>query len=154
MARNLNRCEFIGRLGKDPDVRYTPNGDAVVNFNIAVGESWKDDQGEKQERTEWVRIVAWNKLAEICGEYLKKGAKIYIAGKLRTRKWEDQNGQDKYTTEILAKEMEMLDTRSTGVNSQSGTQSHDAPIEGEVMPPVNEFEDEIPFDRLRHEYLI
>ena len=112
MANDLNRCEFIGRLGKDPEVRYTPNGDAAANFSIAVSESWKNKQtGEKEERTTWVPIVAWRKLAEIIGEYVKKGSRIYIAGKFQVRKWQTQDGQDRYTTEVVADQLQMLDSK-------------------------------------------
>ena len=114
MAKGVNKVIIVGNLGQDPEVRYMPNGEAVANITLATSESWKDQQGQLQERTEWHRCVAYRKLAEIIGEYLKKGAKIYIEGKLRTREWVDQQGQKRYTTEIIANEMQMLDGRGTG----------------------------------------
>ena len=111
MARGINKVILIGNLGGDPEVRYTANGAAVANVTIATSESWKDKQtGEQQERTEWHRVVFFARLAEIVGEYLKKGSKIYIDGRLQTRKWQDKSGQDRYTTEIVANEMQMLDS--------------------------------------------
>ena len=110
---DLNQCNFIGRLGKDPETRYMTNGDAVTNFSIAVGEKWTvKPTGEKQERTEWVNVVAWRNLGEICGEYLVKGSQVMISGKMATRKWQDQNGNDRYTTEIVANNMQMLGGRN------------------------------------------
>lgn len=111
--RGVNKVVLLGNLGKDPEVRYMQgNGGAVANFTLATSESWKDKQtGEQQERTEWHRVVLYDRLAEIAGEYLKKGSKVYVEGSLRTRKWQDQSGQDKYTTEIVANEMQMLDGR-------------------------------------------
>jgi len=117
MARGLNRCEFIGNVGQDPESRFPPNGDQVVNFSIAVSESWTKD-GQKQERTEWVRIVAWRKLAEIISTYVKKGSKVFIAGKMQTRSWDDKDGQKKYTTEIVANEMLMLDSKGENQGQQ------------------------------------
>ncbi|NKB77739.1 MAG: single-stranded DNA-binding protein [Gammaproteobacteria bacterium] len=109
MARGVNKVILVGNLGRDPEIRYTPNGAAVANVTIATSDSWKDKQsGENQERTEWHRVVFFNRLAEIVGEYLKKGSQIYIEGRLQTRKWQDQSGQDRYTTEIVASEMQML----------------------------------------------
>lgn len=118
MARGINKVILIGNLGKDSEVRYMPNGDAAANVSLATSESWKDKQtGEKQERTEWHNVAFFGRLAEIAGEYLKKGAKVYIEGSLRTRKWQDKNGQDRYTTEIIAGEMQMLDSRGDGGNA-------------------------------------
>ncbi len=113
MARGVNKVILVGNLGKDPDVRYMPSGSAVTNVTIATSESWKDKQsGEKQERTEWHNVVFFNRLGEIAGEYLKKGSKVYVEGSLRTRKWQDKtSGQDRYSTEIVASEMQMLDSR-------------------------------------------
>ena len=105
----LNKVMIIGNLGKDPEIRYTQSGSAVASFNVATTERFKDKNGQQQDQTEWHRIVAWGRLAEICGEYLHKGSKVYIEGKLQTRKWTDQNGNEKYTTEIIAREMKMLD---------------------------------------------
>ncbi|MBB3063054.1 single-stranded DNA-binding protein [Microbulbifer rhizosphaerae] len=113
MARGINKVILIGNLGADPETRYMPSGGAVTNVNLATSETWKDKQtGQQQERTEWHRVVFFNRLAEIAGEYLRKGSKVYIEGSLRTRKWQDKNsGQDRYTTEIVASEMQMLDSR-------------------------------------------
>lgn len=112
MARGVNKVILVGNVGVDPDVRYMPNGNAVTTLSVATSESWKDKQtGEKQERTEWHRVVCYNRLGEIAGEYIRKGSKVYLEGSLRTRKWQDQQGQDKYTTEIIASEMQMLDSK-------------------------------------------
>src|SRR3989344_4218177 len=120
MARGINKVILIGNLGADPEIRYTPNGVAVANATLATSSAWKDKQsGESQERTEWHRIVFFNRLAEIVGEYLRKGSKIYIEGSLRTRKWQDKNGVDRYTTEIIANEMQMLDSRGGNGNAHS-----------------------------------
>ncbi|RMH44437.1 MAG: single-stranded DNA-binding protein [Gammaproteobacteria bacterium] len=114
-ARGVNKVILIGNLGRDPEVRYMPNGTAVANITVATSETWKDRQtGEPMERTEWHRVVLYRRLAEIAGEYLRKGSKIYIEGRLQTRKWQDQSGQDRYTTEIVADELQMLDSRSGG----------------------------------------
>lgn len=112
-SRGINKVILIGNLGSDPETRYMPSGGAVTNVNLATSETWKDKQtGQPQERTEWHRVVFFNRLAEIAGEYLRKGSKVYIEGSLRTRKWQDKNsGQDRYTTEIVASEMQMLDSR-------------------------------------------
>ena len=107
----INKVILIGNLGADPEIRYTQSGTAVVNFRLATTESWKGQDGQMQEQTEWHHIVAWKRLAEICAEYLAKGSKVYIEGKLQTRKWQDQNGNDRYTTEIVAREMKMLSPR-------------------------------------------
>ena len=116
MARGVNKVILIGNLGQDPEVRYMPNGNAVTNVTIATSESWKDrESGQQQERTEWHRVVFFGKLAEIAGQYLRKGSKVYVEGALRTRKWQGQDGQDKYTTEIVVDingSMQMLDSRS------------------------------------------
>jgi len=123
MARGVNKVILIGNLGNDPEVRYTPNGNAVSNITLATSTSWRDKQtGELQERTEWHRIAFFNRLAEIVGEYLHKGSKVYIEGSLRTRKWQDKNGIDRYTTEIIANEMHMLDSKSTSQNYQQNSQ--------------------------------
>ena len=112
MARGINKVILIGNIGQDPEVRYMPNGNAVTTLSIATSETWKDKQtGEKQDRTEWHRVVFYNRLGEIAGEYAKKGSKIYVEGSLRTRKWQDQQGQDRYTTEIIGNEMQLLDGR-------------------------------------------
>lgn len=117
---SVNKVILIGRLGQDPDVRYMPNGQAVANVTIATSETWKDkNTGEQQEQTEWHRVVFFRRLAEVVGEYLKKGSRIYVEGRLQTRKWQDNQGQERYTTEIIANEMQMLDTRDSS-NSASG----------------------------------
>jgi len=149
-SRGINKVILIGNLGKDPETRYMPSGGAVTNITVATSETWKDkNTGEQQERTEWHRVVFFNRLAEIAGEYLKKGSKVYIEGSLRTRKWQGQDGQDRYTTEIVANEMQMLDSRGGGGDApysrpqqQSGNQS--APAQS---APVDNggFEDDIPF---------
>ncbi len=112
MARGVNKAIILGTLGRDPEIKYTASGSAVVNLSVATNESWKDkNTGENVERTEWHRIVAFSKLAEICAQYLKKGSQVYFEGKIQTRKWQDQSGQDRYTTEIVANEMQMLGGR-------------------------------------------
>jgi len=112
MARGINKVILVGNVGVDPDVRYLPNGNAVTTLSLATSESWKDKTtGEKQERTEWHRVVCFNRLGEIAGEYVRKGSKLYVEGSLRTRKWQDQQGQDKYTTEIVASDIQMLDSK-------------------------------------------
>ena len=110
----VNKVILIGNLGGDPEVRYTPGGAAVANVNLATNESWNDREGNKQERTEWHRLVFWSKLAEIVGQYLKKGSKVYVEGRLQTRQWDDQSGQKRYTTEIVVSDMQMLDGRGDG----------------------------------------
>ena len=112
MARGINKVILVGNLGADPETRYTASGSAITNIRVATSESWRDKQtGENQERTEWHRVVFFNRLAEIAGEYLRKGSQVYIEGSLRTRKWQDQSGQDRYSTEIVANEMQMLGSR-------------------------------------------
>jgi single-strand DNA-binding protein len=150
MARGINKVILIGNLGKDPETRYMPSGGAVTNVTLATSETWKDkNSGEQQERTEWHRVVFFNRLGEIAGEYLKKGSKIYVEGSLRTRKWQGQDGQDRYTTEIVASEMQMLD-------SKGGSAAYDAPPPSQgasraqassqpVSMPENDFDDDIPF---------
>jgi single-strand DNA-binding protein len=113
---SVNKVILIGRLGKDPETRYMPNGEAVTNATLATSENWKDKSGEKQEKTEWHNLVFYRRLAEIAGEYLKKGSQIYVEGKLQTRKWQTKEGQDRYTTEIVVNEMTMLGSKSTGGN--------------------------------------
>ena len=115
MARGINKVIIVGNLGQDPETRYMPSGAAVTNFTVATNESWKDKQtGEQKERTEWHRVAMFNRLAEIAAEYLRKGSQVYVEGKLRTRKWQGQDGQDRYTTEIIADEMQMLGGRGGG----------------------------------------
>ena len=121
MARGVNKVILIGNLGQDPDVKYMPSGGAVANVTIATTDSWKDRQsGEQQERTEWHRVVFFNRLAEIVGEYLRKGSQVYVEGRLQTRKWQGQDGQDRYTTEIVANEMQMLGGRGGGGGGNFG----------------------------------
>lgn len=123
MARGINKVILVGNLGGDPETRYTANGAAITNITVATSESWTDKQsGEKQERTEWHKVVFFNRLAEIAGEYLRKGRQVYIEGSLRTRKWQDQNGQDRWTTEIVANEMQMLGNRGDDMGSGSRPQ--------------------------------
>jgi single-strand DNA-binding protein len=124
MARGVNKVILIGNLGRDPEVRYTPSGVAVATLALATSEVWKDKQtGENQERTEWHRVVLYQRLAEIAGEYLRKGSKIYIEGRLRTNKWQDKTGQDRYTTEIMGDSLQMLDSKG----SQGGMGAGDMP---------------------------
>lgn len=136
----INKVLLIGNLGRDPEVRYTPGGVPVANFSIATSEEWTDkDTGEKRERTEWHRIVAWRRLGEICGEYLHKGRQVYIEGKLQTREWEDRDGNKRYTTEIIASQMQMLGPVAKGGRLES--QDSSVPVEEPVTVP----EDNIPF---------
>jgi single-strand DNA-binding protein len=160
MARGVNKVILIGNLGQDPEVKYMPSGGAVTNVTIATSETWKDkSSGEKQERTEWHRVVFFQRLAEIAGEYLKKGSKVYVEGRLQTRKWQDKDGQDRYTTEIIASEMQMLDGRGAGAggggmgggdynqssqSSQPSRQSSPAPSGGNGGG-FDDFDDDIPF---------
>lgn len=143
MAIN-NHCSFIGRLGKDPETRHTQAGDAVCNFSLAVDESYKGKDGQKVDKTEWVNCVAWRKLGEICGQYLTKGSLVAVSGKMQTRKWQDSNGQDRYTTEILLDEMRMLGSNGDGVAITSGSTAAAPPKQPAAasQPPV---EDDIPF---------
>ena len=150
MARGVNKVILVGNLGKDPEVRYSPKGSAMANVTIATAESWKDKQsGEKQEKTEWHRVVFFNRLAEIVGEYLKKGSQVYIEGRLQTRKWQGQDGQDRYTTEIVANEMQMLGSRSGGGGDTSwNQQSNNAQSQQSSppsAPPADDFDDDVPF---------
>lgn len=134
MARGINKVILVGNLGNDPEMKYMPSGGAVTNISIATSESWKDKTtGQPQERTEWHRVVFFNKLAEITGQYLKKGSKVYVEGALRTRKWQGQDGQDRYTTEIVANEMQMLDSRGDAGMGTGGFGAQ-APT-GQVMAP-------------------
>ena len=119
-SRGINKVIIVGNLGQDPEVRFMPNGNAVANFTVATSETWKDKQtGEQKEKTEWHRIVIYQRLAEIAGEYLKKGAKVYLEGRLQTRKWQNQQGQDQYTTEIICDQMQMLDRNPNSQGSGS-----------------------------------
>ena len=151
MARGVNKVILVGNLGKDPEVRYMPNGNAVANITLATSESWKDKtSGEQQEKTEWHRIVMFRRLGEIAGEYLKKGSQVYIEGKLQTRKWQDNSGNDRYTTEIVASDMQMLGGRSGGGSAEFSSNSASAqaaPAQSAPAPAAagGDFDDDIPF---------
>lgn len=150
MARGVNKVILVGNLGKDPEVRYMPNGGAVANVTVATSEQWKDKQtGEQKERTEWHNVVFYQRLAEIVGEYLKKGSQIYVEGSLRTRKWQDKSGNDRYTTEIIASEMQMLGGRGGGGGGGSasfgGGKSAGGGGGGDEAPFNEGFDDDIPF---------
>lgn len=141
----VNKVILVGNLGRDPETRYMPSGGAVTNASIATSRTWKDrDTGEKKERTEWHRLVFFNRLGEIAGEYLRRGSKVYVEGELRTRDWE-KDGQKHYTTEIVVSEMQMLDSRG---DSSDGQQRNDSPRQQEPdygPPPEDDFDDDIPF---------
>jgi len=161
MARGINKVIIVGNVGGDPETRYMPSGSAVTNLTVATNESWKDKQtGEQKERTEWHRVAMFNRLAEIAAEYLRKGSQVYIEGKLRTRKWQDKSGNDRYTTEIIADEMQMLGGRggsggggNFGGGSQGGSQGGGGQGGGQQggggnAPPQtgpDDFDDDIPF---------
>ncbi|MBD3609182.1 MAG: single-stranded DNA-binding protein [Gammaproteobacteria bacterium] len=162
-SRGVNKVILVGNLGRDPEIRYMPSGGAVANLTIATSETWKDKQtGQQNEKTEWHRVVLFNRLGEIAGEYLKKGAKVYIEGRLQTRKWQDQSGQDRYTTEIVGNEMQMLDSRGAGGGSADFNQEQSygggapaqAPQQQQQQQPAaaapasngfDDFDDDIPF---------
>ena len=144
MSRGINKTILVGHLGQDPEIRYTPAGTCVTTISLATGEIWTDKNNQKQERTEWHRVVFWNRLAEVAGEYLKKGSQVYVEGMLRTNKWKDNKGIDRYTTEIIANEMQMLGGKPTGTKSKPpANNSQPSPSN----PPTNfeDFDDEIPF---------
>lgn len=167
--RGVNKVILVGNLGNEPETKYMPSGGAVTNISIATSETWKDkNSGQAQERTEWHRVVFFNRLAEIAGEYLKKGSKVYVEGALRTRKWQDQSGNDRYTTEIVGNEMQMLDARGAGQSGGGGFDGYDQMPEASgagpqgssqssqpapggqrpaaaPSPAVSDFEDDIPF---------
>ena len=151
MARGVNKAILIGNLGNDPDMRYTAGGAAVANISIATAESWRDkESGEQQERTEWHRVVAFGRLAEIMGEYLRKGSQVYIEGRIQTRKWQDKDGQDRYTTEIVANELQMLGSKGGSGSYDSSPQpqqSAPAPQTAAASSPAptDDFDDDIPF---------
>ena len=162
MARGINKVILVGNLGADPDTRYMPSGKAVTNIRIATSDSWKDKQtGDQQERTEWHSVVLFDKLGEIAAEYLRKGSQVYIEGSLRTRKWQDKQGNDRYTTEIIANEMQMLDSRGGGMGGGDfgggggggrGRQQQPADDFDQGGPPAGggdkgggDFDDDIPF---------
>ena len=148
MARGINKVILIGNLGADPETRYMPSGAAVTNLRVATNESWKDKQtGEMKDRTEWHNVAMFNRLAEIAAEYLRKGSQVYIEGKLRTRKWQDRDGNDRYTTEVIADEMQMLGGRGgPGGSGSSGFDSGPSPSSGSApRPGPDDFDDDIPF---------
>lgn len=159
MARGINKVILIGNLGRDPEVRYTPNGGAIANITVATTDQWKDKQsGQLQDRTEWHRVVMFGRLGEIAGEYLKKGSQVYIEGRLQTRKWQDQSGQDRYTTEIVANDMQMLGSGGgRGASSADFGQEQDTPPPARQQAPgsgtsgssakdnFGDFDDDIPF---------
>jgi single-strand DNA-binding protein len=156
MARGVNKVILVGNLGADPETRYTASGAAITNIRIATSESWRDKQsGENQERTEWHRVVFFNRLAEIAGEYLRKGSQVYVEGKIQTRKWQGQDGQDRYTTEVVGNEMQMLGSRGGeasarpaggGFRDSQPAQQSEAPAPSEPAPVEDNFaEDDIPF---------
>ena len=147
---SVNKVILVGNLGKDPEVRYMPNGDAVANFSIATTDTWKDKNGMRQERTEWHNISMYRRLAEIAGEYLKKGSSVYVEGRLQTRKWQDKNGQDRYTTEIICDQMQMLGGKGGGEGKREEYDDspppppvHRAPQQAASRP--EDMDDDIPF---------
>lgn len=146
MSNDLNQCQFIGRLGSDPESRYTTSGKAVASFSIAVGSQWKNKDGEKQEATEWVNITAFDKLGEICGEYLKKGSQVFISGRMKTEKYTDKNGVEKYATKIIADNMQMLGGKSDSSESKPEKASKPAqPAKVDKPDSFDAFDDSIPF---------
>ena len=155
---SVNKVILVGRLGKDPETRYMTNGEAVTNATLATSENWKDKSGEKQEKTEWHNLVFYRRLAEIAGEYLKKGSQVYVEGKLQTRKWQDKEGRDRYTTDIVVNEMQMLGSKSGGSNFEvvenpseavpAASKPAAAKGAGSAAPPkagFDNFDDDIPF---------
>jgi single-strand DNA-binding protein len=148
---SVNKAILIGNLGRDPEIRYMPNGDAVANMTLATTENWKDKNGEKQEKTEWHRVSMFGKLAEIAGEYLKKGSPVYFEGRIQTRKWTDKEGQERYTTEIVADRMQMLGSRSGGSSRPMSDEEGAAPTAskpaaaGQASGGFDDMEDDIPF---------
>lgn len=166
-SKGVNKVILVGNLGNDPEVKYMPNGNAVANLSLATSESWKDQHGQQQERTEWHRLTAYRKLAEIMGEYLKKGSQIYVEGKLQTRKWQDQQGNDKYTTEVIVDQMQMLgggggnnnqkpQGNQGGYNQQPKQQPQQQapqqPPQGRPKEPDFDFDDDIPFAPIGLQY--
>ena len=151
MARGINKVILVGNLGADPETRYMPSGGAVTNLSIATSDSWKDKQtGEQKERTEWHKVAMFGRLAEIAAEYLRKGSQVYVEGRLQTRKWQDRDGNDRYTTEIVANEMQMLGGRGGGgaapySGGGGSSSSNQPPSGGGSAPPADDFDDDIPF---------
>ena len=148
---SVNKVILVGRLGKDPETRYMTNGEAVTNVSLATSENWKDKNGEKQERTEWHNLVFYRRLAEIAGEYLRKGSQIFVEGKIQTRKWQDKEGKDRYTTEIVVNEMQMLGGKSGGsssfevVDKPAASSSASKPAPAAAGGGFDNFDDDIPF---------
>ncbi|MBI4411629.1 MAG: single-stranded DNA-binding protein [Deltaproteobacteria bacterium] len=147
---SINKVILIGNLGGDPEVRFTPGGQAVANFNIATNERWKDKNGQPQERTEWHRIVVWGRLAELCRDYLAKGRRVYLEGRLQTRKWEDKQGQTRYTTEIVAQVLQFLDSAGAGAAREAAPVGTDAETPAQESsasggPPPFDAGEDIPF---------
>lgn len=153
---SVNKAILIGNLGKDPEVRYMPSGEAIANITLATTDTWKDKSGEKQEKTEWHRVSFFGRLAEIVGEYLKKGSPVYVEGRIQTRKWQDKEGQDRYTTEIVADRMQMLGSKSSGggsfevvENKPAAASSGNAAASAKTAPAAkgsfDNFDDDIPF---------
>ncbi len=140
----INKVILVGNLGADPEIRYTQGGTPVANFNIATTESWRNQDGGKEEHTEWHKIVVWRKLAEICGEYLSKGSKIYLEGRIRTRKWQDRDGNDRYTTEIEARDIQFLSTRGGGTGGSTGSSQGQDQGQSYSEPPPG-VGDDVPF---------
>jgi single-strand DNA-binding protein len=146
MARGINKVILVGNLGADPETRYMPSGSAVTNLSIATSETWKDKQtGEQKERTEWHKVAMFNRLAEIAAEYLRKGSQVYIEGKLRTRKWQDRDGNDRWTTEIIADEMQMLGGRGGGGGGSMPMSQDSGPSSPPPQAGPDDFDDDIPF---------
>ena len=149
-SRGVNKVILVGNIGQDPEIRYMPNGNPVANLTLATSESWKDKQsGDVREQTEWHKVVLFNRLAEIAGEYVKKGSKVYLEGSIRTRKWQDQQGQDRYTTEVIGNEMQMLDRRGDVANapdySQYSQQAAKPQVENSTISNLEIADDDIPF---------
>ncbi len=147
---SVNKVILIGNLGKDPETRYMPSGEAVTNITLATTDIWKDKNGEKQEKTEWHRVTFYRKLAEIAGEYLKKGRSVYVEGRLETRKWTDKSGVDRYTTEIIASDMKMLGSKSDGGNFKPADKENSSTAPGQSAPGrqgsgFDDLDDDIPF---------
>jgi single-strand DNA-binding protein len=148
-ATMINKVILVGNLGADPEVRYTQSGTAIANFRVATTETWKKPDGSKEEKTEWHKVVAWNRLGEICGEFLSKGSRVYIEGKIETRKWQDKEGNDRYSTEIVAREMKMLSARGAsdagGSSRSGGSDGSGRHFNEEPSHPESMMGDDVPF---------
>jgi len=145
MAKDLNKVMIIGRLGKDPEMRYTPGGSPVTTFSVAAGRQWKDSNGDVREETEWFNVVTWNKLAEICNEHLRKASRVYIEGRLQTRQWQDQEGQTRYRTEVIASDMIMLDGRGPRESGPDDDYDQRPAPRGNYKAPADIGDEDIPF---------